>query len=51
VKRDEMQMGFMPRKGTIDALRQMMENMRWLEKHSAWYLLTWKRLLIESKER
>jgi len=57
VKLDEIQMRFMPGKGTNDAIfivRQITDMMKkyvMAGKISAWYLLTWKKLLIESQER
>ena len=54
VKLDEMQMGFMPGRGTTDAIfimRQLLENMRGVEAIYIWYLWIVRKPLIEFQGR
>ena len=54
VNLNEMQFGFMPGKGTVDAIlivRRMLEEYQKIDKKLYMCLLTWKKLLIECQEK
>ena len=54
VKLNEMQFGFMPGKGTVDAIfivRRMQEEYQKRTRSCICVLLTWKKLLIECQEK